>query len=142
MNSQLLSILKPLLKVGIAATLIYWLWSSGKLDFSTLTYFLSPHWAILGLSLVGFSIFLCNERWRVLLGTQKRHIHRWEAFKLSLIGIFFSYAMPGGVGGDVVKSFYFHKDHPSSKVIALTSVLIDRVMGLYVMLLVGLTTMI
>lgn len=141
-KSQLINLIKTTLKIILAVGLIYWLWSSGKLDFSALTYFLSPHWAVLGLTLVGINIFFCNERWRVLLQTQNRFISRWEAFKLSLIGIFFNYAMPGGVGGDVVKAFYFHKDHPKSKTIALTSVLTDRVIGLYSMILMGLAVMI
>jgi uncharacterized protein (TIRG00374 family) len=140
-NPFLINGFKTLLKVAIAFGLIYWLWSSGKLDFSALAYFLTPHWAILGFSLIGLNIFLCNERWRLLLKMQNRSAGRWNSFKLNLIGIFFNYAMPGGVGGDVVKAFYFHKDYPNSKVIALTSVLTDRVMGLYSMILMGLFVM-
>jgi hypothetical protein len=131
-----------LVKIAVAGALIYWLWSSGKLDFSALVSSLSPQWAVLGLGLVGLNIFVCSERWRILLKLQDRHINLWPAFKLSLMGIFFNYAMPGGVGGDAVKAFYFHKDHPNSKVIAVTSVIIDRVIGLYAMILMALFIMI
>lgn len=130
------------LKITIAFSLIYWMWSSGKLDFATLGSVMTLERGLLGLLLVTANIFFCSERWRFLLSLQDRILSRWEAFKLSLIGIFFNYAMPGGVGGDVVKAFYFHKDHPQSKVVAVSSVLIDRVLGLYAMILMGLAVMI
>ncbi len=125
------------LKALLAFALIYWLWSSGKIDFSSLKYFLAPQWAFLGLTLLGLNLFISSERWRILLRTQDRPTSSFSTYKLSMIGTFFNYAMPGGVGGDVVKAYYFHKDHPNSKVISLTSVLIDRILGLYAMLLMG-----
>ncbi len=137
-KNQLIQIFKILFAVG----LIYWLWQSGKLDFSSLKYFLEPRWAFLGLFLLGVNLFIGSERWRILLKNQDRHITSLAALKLSLVGMFFNYAMPGGVGGDVVKAYYFHKDHPNSKVISVTSVLIDRILGLYSMLLLGVFVMI
>ena len=130
------------LKILFAITLIYWLWNSGKLDFSSLKYFLAPQWALLGLTLLGINLYICSERWRLLLKTQGRPAASSPAFKLSMIGMFFNYAMPGGVGGDVVKAYYFNKDHPNSKVISVTSVLMDRIIGLYSMLLMGVFVMI
>jgi uncharacterized protein (TIRG00374 family) len=62
--------------------------------------------------------------------------------KLTLIGIFFNFAVPGGVGGDLVKAFYFTKDHPESRMVAATSVLMDRVLGLYSMILMAFVAMI
>ena len=137
-KNQLIQIFKILFAVG----LIYWLWQSGKLDFSSLKYFLEPQWAFLGLLLLGVNLFIGSERWRILLKNQDRHISSLAALKLSLVGMFFNYAMPGGVGGDVVKAYYFHTDHPNSKVISVTSVLIDRILGLYSMLLLGVFVMI
>lgn len=130
------------LKILIAVGLLYWLWESGKLDFSALKHLLAPQWGALGIALVGLGIFLTSERWRLLLKTQKSlEISRGSTFKLTLIGMFFNYAMPGGVGGDVVKAFYFHKDHPGSKFVAVTSVAMDRIVGLFAMLLMGLAVM-
>ncbi len=129
-------------KILFAVGLIYWLWNSGKLDFSSLKYFLVPQWAFLGLSLLGINLLIGSERWRLLLKTQDRPTTSFSAFKLSMIGMFFNYAMPGGVGGDVVKAYYFHKDHTNSKVISVTSVLMDRILGLYAMLLMGMIVMV
>jgi uncharacterized protein (TIRG00374 family) len=141
MTSKRKHYLSQAIKILVAVGLVYWLWSSGKLDFSSLKYFLAPQWAFLGLALIGINLYFCSERWRILLQMQNRPTSRSSAFNLSLIGLFFNYAMPGGVGGDVVKAYYFHKDHADSKIIALTSVLIDRVLGLYAMMLTGVLVM-
>jgi uncharacterized protein (TIRG00374 family) len=66
----------------------------------------------------------------------------WETFKLNLIGVFFNYAVPGGVGGDVIKAYYFGKKQKDSKAIAIISVMMDRVLGLYAMIVMALAAMI
>lgn len=50
--------------------------------------------------------------------------------------------MPGGVGGDVVKGFYIIKDHPQNRMGAGISVLLDRVLGLYAMIIMALFALI
>ncbi len=130
--------LKVLLSVGI----IIWLVQSDKLNFAALKNLLSPGVAFLAISLVLFNLFLASERWRVLINSQSLKTSRWPVFKLTLIGSFFNFAMPGGVGGDVIKAFYFTRENPGTKVIAVTSVLIDRVMGLFAMVLMALFVMI
>jgi len=122
--------------------IIYWLVSSGKLNFSALRALLSPIPAALALSLIGINLFLASERWRVLIKTQGLKAKTGPVFKLSLIGMFFNFAMPGGVGGDVIKAYYFTRQNPGSKVIAITSVLMDRVLGLFSMILMALLVMV
>lgn len=90
---------------------------------------------------MGINLFIVSERWRLLLTTQNHHPNRFELYKLTLIGIFFNFAMPGGVGGDIVKAFYFYKDHPQSKAIAVSSVFVDRLLGLYTIIAMALGVM-
>jgi uncharacterized protein (TIRG00374 family) len=45
--------------------------------------------------------------------------------------LFFNFALPGSIGGDVVKGYYLVKDHPERKVDSVLSILIDRILGLY-----------
>jgi uncharacterized protein (TIRG00374 family) len=52
---------------------------------------------------------------------------------LSLIGMFFNFAMPGGVGGDVIKGYYLLQEHPSQKFAGAMSIFMDRVMGFFAM---------
>ncbi len=83
-----------------------------------------------------------TERFRLLLEAQGVQISRWHNIKLFLIGSFFNYVIPGGVGGDAIKAFYLHKDlgHQSKSV--PYTVLFDRFLGLYVMLAMALIVMI
>ncbi|MDG0815743.1 lysylphosphatidylglycerol synthase transmembrane domain-containing protein [Bdellovibrio svalbardensis] len=130
------------LKIVFSAGIIYWLVSSGKLNFSALRALLAPGPAAMALSLVALNLFLASERWRVLIKSQGLKAKSWPVFKLSLIGIFFNFAMPGGVGGDVIKGYYFARQNPGSKVVAVTSILMDRVMGLFAMILMALLVMV
>lgn len=129
------------LKILFAVALIYWLVTSGKLNFTALGRMLTPAYAILGLGLVFFNFYFASERWRVLVLSQRIQANSWPTFKLSMIGAFFNFAMPGGVGGDVVKAYYFAKENPGSRVTAATSVLMDRVLGLFAMVIMALVVM-
>lgn len=129
------------LKVLFSTGIIYWLVQSGKLNFTALKNLLNPTTATLALLLVVLNIFLASERWRALICSQGLKARPLQVFKLTLIGSFFNFAMPGGVGGDVIKAFYFLRANPGSKVIAVTSVLIDRVLGLFAMILLALLVM-
>lgn len=129
------------LKILFSAGIIYWLVSSGKLNFKGLKSLLAPEVALVGLALIGLNIFFASERWRVLIKSQNVNATSWPLMKLSLIGSFFNFAMPGGVGGDVIKAYYFTRQNPGSKVVAITSVLMDRVLGLYAMIVMALLSM-
>ena len=141
MQKKAKNILVQTLKVAFAFGLIFWLIQSGKLNFKALANLLQPQYLIPGFLLIFTNMYLTSERWRMLLQTQSHHLKSWKTFKLTMIGIFFNFAVPGGVGGDLVKAFYFTKDHPESKMTAATSVLMDRVLGLYAMILMALFAM-
>lgn len=95
----------------------------------------------MGLGLIFINLIIASERWRVLIRSQGITSHVFPVFKLSLIGAFFNFAMPGGVGGDVIKAYYFTRENPGSKVVAVTSVLMDRILGLFAMILMALLVM-
>lgn len=128
-------------KILFSAGIIFWLVQSGKLNFSALKSLLSPGPAALGLTLIFLNLFFASERWRILIRSQGLPATSFPVFKLSLIGSFFNFAMPGGVGGDVIKAYYFTRENPGSKVVAVTSVLMDRVLGLFAMVLLALLVM-
>ncbi|UOF01241.1 lysylphosphatidylglycerol synthase transmembrane domain-containing protein [Bdellovibrio reynosensis] len=130
------------LKLLVSAGIIFWLIQSGKLNFAALKNLLAPGPACLALILVFLNLYFASERWRILIRSQGLPAYSWPVYKLSLIGAFFNFAMPGGVGGDVIKAYYFTRENPGSKVVAVTSVLMDRVLGLFAMLLMALLVMI
>ncbi|MGZ3771179.1 MAG: lysylphosphatidylglycerol synthase transmembrane domain-containing protein [Bdellovibrio sp.] len=129
------------LKILFSFGIIFWLIQSGKLNFSALKSLLSPGTVLLATVIIFFNLFFASERWRILVLSQGLPAKVDSVLKLSLIGSFFNFAMPGGVGGDVIKAYYFTKDQPGTKVIAVTSVLMDRVLGLFAMVLLALVVM-
>lgn len=142
MHKKLKSLVIQLLKVSFSASLIYWLVVSGRLDFNSLSALLQPGYLIVGLAVAGLSLGLANERWIRFLKSQNLAIPFFAAFRLTLIGIFFNFAVPGGVGGDLVKGYYITKTSPHAKLDAAITVLIDRLIGLLAMSLLALMMMI
>lgn len=136
------NILSTAVKITIAFGIIFWLVQQDKFNVSQLTIFFTWEFMAAAIAIMGLNLLMASERWRLLLSTQSLHPKSFELYKLTLIGIFFNFAMPGGVGGDVVKAFYFYKDHPHSKAIAISSVFVDRLLGLYTIIVMALTAMI
>lgn len=123
------------LKTGLAAGLIFWLVHNGSLDFKLIAELMTPLRVLAVLSLVGLMIFVNNYRWQILMKAQGLRMPVSETFPLSLIGMFFNYAMPGGVGGDVVKGYYVVQDHPEHKAGAIISIFMDRMVGFFIMIM-------
>jgi uncharacterized protein (TIRG00374 family) len=127
------------LKFAIAGGLVWWLVRRGSLNFALLAD-LSRHPAFLSLAVAASSLNIClnNYRWVLLLRGQGFRVGMTDTLPLTLIGLFFNYAMPGGVGGDLVKGYYLMQDHPARRTAAATSVLMDRLIGLAGMVVVSL----
>lgn len=126
-------------KFGIAAGLIGWLVHRGSLNFALLADLSNhPVYLFVGISASFINICLNNYRWVILLRGQAFRVDMRGTLPLTLIGLFFNYAMPGGVGGDLVKGFYLMQDHPTRRTAAATSVLMDRLIGLAGMTMVSL----
>ena len=124
----------PIFKLGVAGALIFWLIQSDRFDMASLGKLSSLSvWAY---GLIAFFIVLLinSKRWQILLSFEKVEIPFLKALSLSLIGIFFNFFVPGGVGGDVVKGSYLIKDHPSKKWFIGWSILVDRVFGVLALL--------
>src|SRR5256885_7152376 len=49
---------------------------------------------------------------------------------LFFIGMFYNQFLPGGTGGDIMKSYYLLKETPDKKAGALLAVVFDRFIGL------------
>jgi uncharacterized protein (TIRG00374 family) len=138
MRKKIKSASLQLLKVLFSFLLIYWLIASGRLDFRSLSALLQPLYLIPGLLCVAVSISFGTERWRRFLASQKIEVPFFTALKLTLIGLFFNFAFPGGVGGDLVKGYYITQTSPHAKLDAAVSVLVDRLIGLLAMSLIAL----
>ena len=135
--------LSTVLKFAIAGGLVWWLIRRGSLNFALLAD-LSRHpaYLVVAVSASFTNICLNNYRWVLLLRGQGFPVGIRRSLPLTLIGLFFNYAMPGGVGGDLVKGYYLMQDYPTRRTAAATSVLMDRLIGLAGMVTVSLVAVV
>jgi len=135
-----------LLKLLLAAALIGWLLSSGKLDFNLLLSLKKhPGAIILAFFLTFINFCLISVRWKSILKARSQvEIPLFGMLKITWIGQFFSTVLPGSVSGDLVKILYVQKfDQSFSKQFLFASILLDRLMGLSgLILLVGINSLI
>jgi glycosyltransferase 2 family protein len=130
-----------LAKIAVATGLIVWLVRSGRLDFDV---FKRITWdaRTIGLAAAGLAAvflgqwFLAVRIWLLLWhGRIKMRLSR--VFGVTLVGSLFSVVLPGLVGGDIVRAVYFCGDAAGHRAVAVGTVVLDRVIGLYSLFLAG-----
>ena len=70
-------------------------------------------------------------RWRLLVRALDLELSPREALRLGFMGQLFSLLGVGMLGGDALKTFYLGRHNQGRMTEALTTVLVDRVIGLY-----------
>lgn len=126
-----------LLKVGIAAAVISWMIGSGRLDVRAVAD-AATQWKLLSLIAAIFylQVFVLSLRWRILARALGYELSRTRAFSLSMIGMLFNTAVPGSVGGDVLKAYYACGGK-SDRSGPIASIVVDRVVGLFSLILLA-----
>ncbi len=74
-------------------------------------------------------------RWYLLVRALDLPFTVRNAYRLSLVGIFYNTFIPGSVGGDLVKAYFIAHAHPERKSRAIASVIADRALGLFGLIL-------
>jgi uncharacterized protein (TIRG00374 family) len=69
-------------------------------------------------------------RWYILLRVQDIHLSFPRLSGLFLIGMFYNQFLPGGTGGDIIKSYLLLKETGGRKAGPLLAVVFDRLIGL------------
>ncbi len=137
-SSTVKSILAIMLKFTLGGGLLWWTIYKGNLNFSKIAYIFSQPFVIGLLFFVLLLLCMNNFRWYLLLRGQGFQLGFLEAFKLTFIGLFFNLVMPGAVGGDLAKGYYLLKNQQNRKVEAGTTILMDRIIGLFAMVVIAL----
>lgn len=125
-------------KYIIGIGLIIWLVSTGQLNLNSISD-LSIQTFIMAMIFSFTSLFFATLRLKFLLNVQHFNIKFFETYKLNMLGIFYSLFLPGGVSGDILKGFHllkFRNDN-NSKTNIITTLFLDRYVGLYVMFLLA-----
>ena len=85
------------------------------------------------LSLV--AIMLGVIRWRMVLEVQGLGLPLVRATEISFVSQFFNTFLLGSTGGDLIKAYYAARETHHKKTEAVTTVFVDRLIGLWAMLL-------
>jgi len=94
---------------------------------------------ILPAILILFSTTLLQTlRWSVILRSFNLSARYLELFRIVLIGCFFNLFLPSSVGGDFFRAYYLGKHERIGVPVAATTTLIDRLSGMFALMLLGL----
>lgn len=128
-----------MLQVAVTIGLLAWLFRDGKQNREMLTALSHAklHWIAAAFAVYGLTIISAVTRWKILLGVQGIRIAWTRLLSLFWIGLLFNPFLPGGTGGDVAKIFYLLKETPEKKPAALLAVLMDRLTGLFGLILIA-----
>lgn len=94
-------------------------------------------WLIPGFLCFGMVLVCGAYRWQLLMKVQGIVLPWFRVWQLVMIGMFYNMFLPGGTGGDLVKIFYAVKEAPKSKSGVFLSIVVDRVTGMFALILVS-----
>lgn len=125
------------IKLAIGLAIVAWL-VSGQWDQIASLREWSIRWHPLAgtLACIFALVVITFLRWFFMVRSQGLTLRFRDAFELGYIGYFFSTFIPGLVGGDLVKAAYVAREQ-SQKAVAVATVVLDRIIGLYGMFVMG-----
>ncbi|HWA96947.1 MAG TPA: lysylphosphatidylglycerol synthase transmembrane domain-containing protein [Pirellulales bacterium] len=129
-----------LLQYGVSLSILaYLVWDAQRDETFSRLIDEPKHWGLLGaaFALCMFSSLLTIVRWYVLVRALDIPFDPRNAFRLWFLGYLFNFISFGAVGGDVIKAFLLAREQPNHRAEAVATVLIDRVIGLYALLLLA-----
>lgn len=128
----------PALKLIVAAAVIWALIHYGVLDLAALRVAATrPLVLAVVVGLLTMMYIMSAFRWYVLLRCQSVGIAVDAAIGVTFLTLFAGTFLPGGlVGGDALRIAYVARSLTSKRTAAVLSIFIDRVLGVYAMLLV------
>ncbi len=136
----LITLVKILASAGILAYLVYDA-TRGKDGGNVFAAMVQQpkQWDMLAVAaLLSFvAVALTMVRWCYLVRAVGIPFRMKDAFRIGFLGYLFNLAPMGIVGGDLLKAVILARENPGKRAKAVASVVIDRVVGLYVLFLLG-----
>ena len=125
-------------KLFIVALIIYYLIKSKKLDIIKLYSSIKSLDVLYGILLLSLIPLLFSIRWMLLLIVQKVFLPFSRISQLTFIALFFDTILPPG-GADIARGYYLNRSFPylDNKMAAFGSILFDRVIGLFSLLVIA-----
>src|SRR5213080_3921438 len=134
-------ILVTLFQLAVTIAVLYWVYHdhNRRAQMAEAIRDAQYHWVVIGILAYIVVEIAAAFRWHVLLKVQGIHLSFLRLSGLFLIGMFYNQFLPGGTGGDIIKSYYLLKETPDKKAGALLAVVFDRFIGLVALVAVTAT---
>ncbi|GIW84179.1 MAG: hypothetical protein KatS3mg106_692 [Gemmataceae bacterium] len=91
----------------------------------------SEVWLVIAAVLTAGALGLQLVRWYLLVRALELPFTLRDACRLGLVGVFFNTFLPGSIGGDLLKAYFIARENRERKTRAVATVLIDRALGLF-----------
>jgi len=99
----------------------------------------NPFALVLSFLVMGLTLLIGTVRWMIALRVQGLNLPWSRALEIGFIAHFFNSFLLGSTGGDLMKAYYAARETAHKKTEAVVTVFVDRVIGLWSMLLFALT---
>jgi uncharacterized protein (TIRG00374 family) len=125
-------ILVTLLQLAVTTALLLWVFHDRAIRAAMVEALstVRKQWILAAIATYVVVEFAAAFRWQVLLRVQAIRLPFSRVVALSIIGMFYNLFLPGGTGGDIIKTYLLWKETPNKKPAALLAVLFDRMIGL------------
>ena len=117
--------------------ILYYLYKNNYFDLNFLNSFFDKKIFYIVFIFSFLTIILNSYRWLIILKSHKFDLSFFETFKLVYISSFFNNILPGSYGGDLVRVFFVSKIAKKNKLKISSSILLDRVYGLFGLIFLG-----
>lgn len=136
MKKKMLSILQLALGIGLIFVLFHHM---DKQDLFAALHDIAENWLYFAGAIICFlgCIILATMRWQIILATHGINISFLRAINFYFIGQFFNAFMLGAVGGDLVKALVASREFPEKRAVAVSSIFIDRIIGMLALVLLS-----
>ena len=124
-------ILLSILQLAVTVALLIWVFHdpTKRAQMAVAVRAADFRWIVLAIGAYILVEIAAAVRWQILLKVQDIHLPIPRTAGLFLIGMFYNQFLPGGTGGDIIKTYLLFKE-TQKKMGALLAVMFDRVIGL------------
>ncbi|MFN0066747.1 MAG: YbhN family protein [Limisphaerales bacterium] len=109
-------------------------WRVGPAQLARTVVRIHPGWLAVSCLLWGVTLLVGVWRWQLVLRAAGIALSFRRAAEISLVAHFFNSFLLGSTGGDVLKAWYAARHAPDHQPEAVTTVVVDRILGLFTML--------
>jgi uncharacterized membrane protein YbhN (UPF0104 family) len=140
LKDKLWNITKTVLKFAVTAVLLYFVFR--RVPFASVKYrLLNANYWWMGAALLSFFLSMIASSWRLrsFFNSIGLRLDPRFNFRLYMLGLFYNFLLPGGIGGDGYKIYILKKNYklPGKKV--FWAIMFDRLSGLWA---IGLITVV